>query len=137
MSVNKVILIGHLGADPETKTVSDKTVCQFSLATNESWNDKNGNKQEKTEWHKIVTWGKLAENCGKYLQKGREAYVEGRIQTRNYDDKDGIKRYVTEIVASEVKFLSSGGEKKDSSHRGDSDSPPPPNAGNSGDDIPF
>lgn len=137
--VNKVILIGHLGGDPEAKAVGDKTVCQFSIATNESWTDKSGNKQEKVEWHKIVVWGKLADNCAKYLSKGREVFVEGRIQTRTYDDKEGIKRYMTEIVANEVKFLGGGDkDKKESSSKprvGSDEAPPPTFA--PGDDIPF
>lgn len=135
MSINKVMLIGHLGSDPESKTVNDKTVCQFSIATNESWNDKQGNKQEKVEWHRIVTWGKLADNCTKYLSKGREVYVEGRIQSRSYDDKGGNKRYITEIVANEVKFLGGGDRDK----KGHSDEPPPgfSSKGGGGDDIPF
>jgi single-strand DNA-binding protein len=104
--INKAILIGNLGTDPELKTTSSGTeVCEFSLATNESWTDKSGQKQEKTEWHKIVVWGKQADACSKYLSKGRSAFVEGKIKTRSWEDKDGNKRYTTEIVANDVQFL--------------------------------
>ncbi|HLT23220.1 MAG TPA: single-stranded DNA-binding protein [Bacteriovoracaceae bacterium] len=106
MSVNKVILLGRLGQDPELKyTPGGAAVCNFSLATTESWTDKSGQKQEKTEWHRIVVWGKLAELCNQYLSKGRQAFVEGRLQTRAWDDKDGNKRYTTEIMASTVQFI--------------------------------
>ena len=107
--VNKVILVGNLGRDPELKHLpSGQAICQFSIATSESYTDKAGQKQEKTEWHRIVAWEKLAEVCGKYLGKGSKVYVEGKLQTREYE-KDGQKHYQTEIVAREVKFLS---EKK-------------------------
>ena len=106
MSVNKVILLGRLGQDPELKyTPGGSAVCNFSLATTESWTDKSGQKQEKTEWHRIVVWGKLAELCNQYLSKGRQAFLEGRLQTRSWDDKDGNKRYTTEILASTVQFI--------------------------------
>jgi single-strand DNA-binding protein len=107
MSVNKVILLGRLGQDPELKhTPSGAAVCNFSLATSESWNDKNsGQKQERTEWHRVVVWGKLAELCNQYLAKGRQAFVEGRLQTRSWDDKQGQKRYTTEINATTVQFI--------------------------------
>lgn len=108
--VNKVILIGRLGKDPEVRyTSSGGSVATFSLATSESWNDKQGQKQERTEWHRIVAWGELGEICGQYLSKGGEAYVEGRLQTREWQDKEGNKRYTTEIVASTVQFLGSKG----------------------------
>lgn len=114
-SINKVILIGNLGSDPEVKyTPSGTAVANFNIATNESWNSKDGKKEEKTEWHRIVVWSKLAELCGEYLAKGRTVYVEGRLQTREWNDKDGNKRYTTEIVANTVQFLggpSAGGEK--------------------------
>src|SRR5207237_10846820 len=107
--VNKVILVGNLGADPDMRyTPSGQGVCEMRLATSESWNDKSGQRQERTEWHRIVVWGKRAEICSKYLSKGRQVYVEGRIQTRTYDDKDGNKRYITEIIAQDVQFLSGG-----------------------------
>lgn len=107
MSVNKVIILGRLGQDPELKyTPSGAAVCNFSLATSESWNDKaTGQKQERTEWHRIVVWGKLAELCNQYLSKGRQAFVEGKIQTRSWEDKDGNKRYTTEIAANTVQFI--------------------------------
>lgn len=112
--VNKVMLIGRLGSDPEVRyTTSGGAVANFSVATNESWNDKAGQKQERTEWHKVVVWGKLAEICGQYLTKGRQAFVEGRLQTREWTDKEGGKRYTTEIVAQNVQFLG-GGEKNQS-----------------------
>ena len=110
-SVNKVTLIGRLGKDPELKyTASGTPFCRFSMATDDSWNDKNsGERQERTEWHNIVVWGKQAESCGQYLSKGRQVYVEGSIRTRSYDDKSGNKRYITEIVAQRIQFLGGGG----------------------------
>ncbi len=109
--VNKVILIGNLGQDPEVRySASGSPVANFSIATSESWNDKNGQRQERTEWHRIVAWGKLAELCGEYLAKGRQVYVEGRLQTRNWEDRDGNKRYTTEIIANQVTFLGGRGE---------------------------
>lgn len=112
MSVNKVILLGRLGTDPELKyTPSGAAVCNFSLATSESWNDKGGNKQEKTEWHRIVVWSKLAELCNQYLKKGRQAFIEGRIQTRQWEDKTGNKRYTTEIMATSIQFIGDRGER--------------------------
>ena len=106
MSVNKVMIIGRLGQDPEMKyTPSGAAVCNFSVATSESWTDKSGQKQEKTEWHRIVVWGKLAELCNQYLAKGRQAFIEGKLQTRSWDDKDGNKRYTTEVLANTVQFL--------------------------------
>src|SRR5215831_9926329 len=111
-SVNKVILIGNLGSDPEVKyTPSGSAVANFNIATNESWTSKDGKKEERTEWHKIVVWNKLAELCGEYLSKGRPAYVEGRLQTREWNDKDGNKRYTTEIVAQTIQFLGGTGER--------------------------
>lgn len=107
--INKVIIIGRLGADPEVKTVSgDNTVARLSVATSENWTDKNGQKQERTEWHRIVVWGKLAELCGRYLSKGRQVYAEGRLQTRSWEDQQGQKRYSTEIVATNIQFLGGG-----------------------------
>jgi single-strand DNA-binding protein len=110
-SVNKVILIGNLGNDPEVKfTPSGTAVTNFSLATNEVWNNKEGNREERTEWHRIVCWARTAELCGEYLSKGRPVYLEGRLQTREWEDKEGKKRYTTEIVAQTVKFLGGRGE---------------------------
>jgi single-strand DNA-binding protein len=110
--VNKVIIIGNLGKDPELRhTGQGQAVATFSLATSDAWTDKNGQKQERTEWHRVVVWGKLAELCQKYLAKGRKAYIEGRLQTRAWDDKDGQKRYTTEIVANTVQFLDSAADR--------------------------
>jgi single-strand DNA-binding protein len=109
--VNKVIIIGRLGADPEMKAVGQgQTVTRLSVATSENWTDKSGQKQERTEWHRINVWGKQAENCGKYLSKGSQVYVEGRLQTRSWED-NGQKKYSTEIVATTVQFLSTNGNK--------------------------
>ncbi len=108
-SVNKVILVGNLGKDPEVRfTPSGRAVSKFSLATTDSWTDQESGRQERTEWHNIVVWGKQAENCGQYLAKGRQVYIEGAIRSRSYDDKDGNKRYITEIVAQRVQFLGGG-----------------------------
>ena len=105
-SVNKVILIGNLGRDPEARYTQNGTaVANFTLATNEVWTDKGGERQERTEWHRIVVWGKQAEICGQYLTKGRQIYVEGRIRTRQWQDQQGQKRYSTEIVAQTVQML--------------------------------
>ena len=123
MSVNKVIVLGRLGQDPELKyTPSGAAVCNFSVATSDSWTDKEGKKQEKTEWHRIVVWGKLAELCNQYLSKGKQAYVEGKLETRSWD-KDGTKMYTTEVKASTVQFLGqSGGGAPSSSDEGSSES---------------
>ena len=109
MSVNKVILVGRLGQNPEVRyTPSGAAVANFSVATNESWTDKSGQKQERTEWHKVVVWGKLAELCNQYLAKGRQVYLEGRMQTRQWQDKDGQTKYTTEVQAQTVQFLGGG-----------------------------
>lgn len=109
--INKAILIGRLGADPEVRYTQDGTmVTTFNLATNEQWKDKNGNKEQRTEWHRIVTFRKLAEICGNYLSKGSLVYIDGRIQTRTWEDKEGNKRYTTEIVAQNMQML----DRKDS-----------------------
>ncbi|MCX8021162.1 MAG: single-stranded DNA-binding protein [Syntrophorhabdaceae bacterium] len=108
-NVNKVILIGRLGADPELRYTTESTpVATFRIATTETWKDKNGNKQEKTEWHTIIAWRKLAEIASGYLKKGRLVYVEGRIRTREYDAKDGTKRRVYEIEATDMKLFPTG-----------------------------
>lgn len=115
MSVNKVILIGNLGKDPELRyTPSGTAVATFSLATSETYKDRDGNKQKKTEWHNIVVWRQLAEVCGKYLHKGKQIYVEGKIQNRSYDDRDGNKRYISEVVASQMTMLGSRNDGHDS-----------------------
>jgi single-strand DNA-binding protein len=115
--VNKVILVGRLGADPEVRyTASGTAVGNFRLATSENWTDKGGQRQERTEWHRVVCWGKLAELAGEYLSKGRQVYIEGRLQTRQWDDRDGNKRYTTEIVTREMQFLGSRSNAGDSAH---------------------
>ncbi|MBI4411629.1 MAG: single-stranded DNA-binding protein [Deltaproteobacteria bacterium] len=109
-SINKVILIGNLGGDPEVRfTPGGQAVANFNIATNERWKDKNGQPQERTEWHRIVVWGRLAELCRDYLAKGRRVYLEGRLQTRKWEDKQGQTRYTTEIVAQVLQFLDSAG----------------------------
>ncbi|HEX9777956.1 MAG TPA: single-stranded DNA-binding protein [Geopsychrobacteraceae bacterium] len=112
MSVNKVILVGNLGKDPELRyTPSGAAVATFSLATTERYKDRDGNRQEKTEWHNIVVWRQLAEICGKFLHKGKQVYIEGKIQTRSYDDRDGNKRYITEVVADQMQMLGRAGDE--------------------------
>src|SRR4051812_19316083 len=146
-SVNKVILIGNLGADPELKyTPSSRPLCNMRIATTDVFKDKSGQRQEKTEWHRITVWGDMAENCSKYLAKGRSVYVEGRLQTRSYD-KDGQKHYATDVVAERVVFLGGGdGEKRGGSGGGRQrdtgrGAEEPPASDSSGppadDDIPF
>jgi len=146
--INKVILIGRLGRDPEVRYTPDGTaVANFSIATSESWTDKSsGEKREKTEWHRIVAWRRLGEICGEYLSKGREVYVEGKLQTRSWE-QDGITRYSTEIVASTVQFLGgrdAGGQGPQTGQGSgaggfqDQGYPDPPNLQNEpDDDIPF
>ena len=129
-SLNKAELIGYLGKDPEVRyTQSGDAVASFSVATTESWKDKDGNQQERTEWHNIVVWRKLAEVCGQYLHKGSRVYIDGRIQTRSYE-KDGVKKYVTEINAANLIMLDGAkGERADSA--------PPPAEETSKEDLPF
>ena len=119
-SVNKVILIGNLGADPELRTTQGgQVVASLRIATTDAWTDKGGGRQERTEWHAVTVWGKTAENCGKFLAKGRQVYVEGRLQSREYQDKEGQTRKVWEVVADAVTFLGAGearGEKQGSPH---------------------
>ncbi|MBS2025915.1 MAG: single-stranded DNA-binding protein, partial [Deltaproteobacteria bacterium] len=131
--VNKVILIGNLGKDPEVRyTPGGQAVANFNIATNETWNDKSGQKQERTEWHRIVAWGKTAELCGQYLSKGRQVYIEGQLQTREWNNKEGVKQYTTEVVAKQVTFLqggergSGGGGARGGKGGGDDFGPPPP-----------
>ena len=138
-SVNKVMLVGNLGKDPEVRyTGSGVAVATFSVATNESWKDQDGNAQERTEWHNIVAWRKLAEICGQYLKKGSKIWLEGRLQYRTYDDKNGVKRYVTEIVMNEMVMLDSrgGGGQGGSSDAGSS-GPEQPAMPDPADDLPF
>lgn len=109
--VNKVILIGNLGGDPEVRyTPGGAAVANVTLATNESWNDREGQRQERTEWHRLVFWSKLAEIVGQYLKKGSKIFVEGRLQTRQWDDQSGQKRYTTEIVVTDMQMLDGRGE---------------------------
>jgi single-strand DNA-binding protein len=109
--VNKVIILGNVGADPELRyTPGGAAVTNFNIATNESWTDNNSEKQERTEWHRIVVWGRLAEICNQYLRKGSKVYVEGRLQTRSWEGQDGQKRYTTEVVAREMQMLDGRGE---------------------------
>lgn len=115
--LNKVLVIGSLGKEPELKyTPSGQAVATFSVAANESYTDKEGNKVEKCEWFRIVAWGKLAELCGQYLNKGRQVYVEGKLQTRKYNDKDGAEKTIVEVVAREVQFLGSKQDGSGQSH---------------------
>ncbi len=135
--VNKAILIGRLGKDPEVRYTPDGTmVTTFRMATDEQWKDKNGEKVQRTEWHQIVTYRKLAEICGNYLVKGKLVFIEGRIQTRNWEDKEGVKRYTTEIVANDMKMLDSKGQAK----AGDDATPDAsyaPNGGTPMEDVPI
>ena len=142
--VNKAIIIGNLGADPEIRyTQSGTQVATFSVATTERWKGQDGQMQENTEWHRIVAWGRLAEICGEYLNKGSKVYIEGRIQTRKWQDQDGNDKYTTEIVAREMKMLSprggesSGGSSYGGSSGADSFPEPPPGYGGTGEDVPF
>jgi single-strand DNA-binding protein len=146
-SLNKVMLIGHLGKDPEIRYTSEGSpVANFSLATSESWTDKSGSRQERTEWHNIVAWKNLAELAKRFLAKGRQVYIEGRIQTREWNDRDGNKRRTTEVIASQMVLLGSrpqgmdaGIQPMDSPARTASDSSEPPfgDAGITDSDIPF
>jgi single-strand DNA-binding protein len=132
-SVNKVVLVGHLGGDPETRyTPSGTAVANFNLATNETWRDANGELQDKTEWHRCVMFGKSAEMAGELLKKGQLVYLEGKLQTRNWEDKDGVKRYTTEIVCDIFTML---GRRMDNQN-GKAQATPVA-AGDDEDDLPF
>ena len=143
--INKAILVGNLGADPEVRYTQDGTpVASFNVATTERWKGQDGQMQESTEWHRIVAWRRLADICGQYLQKGSRVYIEGKIQTRKWQDQSGNDRYTTEIVAREMKMLSSRGEGGGSMAGGGGGSSrtsePPPFAfsdSSTGDDVPF
>jgi single-strand DNA-binding protein len=141
--VNKVIIVGRLGADPELKSVGNgQSVARLNVATSENWTGKDGQKQERTEWHRIVVWGRQAENCAKHLSKGRQVYVEGRLQTRSWEDAgSGQKRYATEIVASTVQFLGGGASERSSNTSASDDQfndfGPEPSFDQSSDEIPF
>ena len=133
-SINRVILIGRLGQDPEVKFLDGgNAVCNFSMATSETWKDKQGEKQEKTQWHRVVAWGKTAELAGKYLAKGRQVCVEGSIEYREYTDKEGVKKYSTDIKAQSVTFL---GGKSESAPAASTDYGPAPMTDND-DSVPF
>jgi single-strand DNA-binding protein len=137
--VNKVILIGRLGADPEVRYTNTGTaVANFNMATSSNFTDKNGQKTERTEWHRVVTFGKLAEICGEYLAKGKQVYIEGRLQTRDWEDRDGNKRKTTEIVATSMQMLGSAGEQVRADGR-DLEPPVSDDAANTvtEDDVPF
>ena len=113
--VNKVILVGNLGGNPEVRyTAGGQPVANFRLATTERWVNRNGEKSEMTEWHRVVAWGKLAEICGQYLQKGKQVYIEGKIRTRQWQDQQGQKRYTTEIVVNNMVMLGRAGERMES-----------------------
>jgi single-strand DNA-binding protein len=142
--VNKVILIGNLGSDPDVKfTPSGVPVANFNLATSESWTDRNGERQERTEWHRLVLWRKLAEIAGQYLKKGSKLYVEGRLQTRSWDDQSGQKRYTTEVEVRDMQMLDSRGEAPDAGGRMSGDPGPAaaqgpmPASSEEDDDLPF
>ena len=131
MSLNRAWILGNLGKDPELRfTPSGHAVARFSVATSDQWTDKDGQKQERTEWHNVVVWGKSAEACGHHLAKGRQVLVEGSIRSRSYDDKEGQKRYITEIIAQRVHFL--GGNKGADNVQNE---PPPSSADD--DSVPF
>ena len=135
--VNKVILIGNLGKDPEARySQAGAAIASFNVATTETWKKQDGSKEELTEWHRIVAFGRLGEICGEYLSKGSKVYIEGRLQTRKWDDKDGNTKYTTEIVAREMKMLSprgSGGDSSQGQQYNDQPFPEPV----MGDDVPF
>ncbi len=142
--VNKVILIGNLGSDPEVKyTTNGVPVANISLATSESWTDRNGERQERTEWHRLVLWRKVAEIAGQYLKKGSKIYVEGRLQTRSWDDQSGQKRYTTEVDVRDMQMLDSRGEAPDAGGRMSGDpgpaasQAPMPAGSEEDDDLPF
>ncbi len=133
-SVNKVILLGNLGRDPELRyTPNGTAVANFTIATNETWKDRDGQKQEHTEWHRIVVWGKLAEICGEYLRKGRQVYIEGTLRSRTYKDKEGVEKSVTEVRADNMVMIGRSDGGGQDSGRGTSEKPPE----YSDDDIPF
>ena len=135
--VNKVILIGRLGADPEIRyTPSGAEVATFRMATSESWTNKSGEKEERTEWHRIVAWRGLAKICGEYLNKGKLVYVEGRLRTRSWEDRDGNKRTTTEIEATDMKMLGGVGEASRKAKEAEPESAPPA-VTKEEEDIPF
>ena len=137
MSVNKVILVGNLGKDPDLRyTPSGAAVATFSIATTERYKDRDGNRQEKTEWHNIVAWRQLAEICGKFLHKGKQVYIEGKIQTRSYDDRDGNKKYITEVVADQMQMLGSKSDDQGGNYSGQQNNQATAGAPNQGNQRP-
>ncbi|MFU8819231.1 MAG: single-stranded DNA-binding protein, partial [Desulfurivibrio sp.] len=135
--INKAILIGNLGADPEVRyTQSGDAVASFRIATTETWKKQDGSKEEQTEWHRIVAFKRLGEICGEYLSKGSRVYIEGRIQTRKWQDKDGAERYTTEIVAREMKMLSPKGGGGGGNYGSQTNEEPPFPEPSMGDDVP-
>ena len=133
--VNKLILFGNLGADPELRYIADGTaVAKFSLATSEKFKDRQGNPQERTSWHRVTAWGKLAEICGQYLVKGKQVYIEGKLQYGSYE-KDGVKHYTTDIIANTMQMLGGGGNGSRPQEPEQQWGPPP--GGVPDDDIPF
>ena len=139
--INKVILIGNLGADPEIRyTQSGTPVCNFNVATTERWKGQDGQQQEQTEWHKVVAWRRLAEICSEFLSKGSKVYIEGKLQTRKWQDQNGNDRYTTEIVARDMQMLTPRGASSTNESYGTDggyqDIPPEPPPG-TGDDVPF
>lgn len=136
--VNKAIILGHLGRDPDLNhTQGGQPVCRLNIATSRKYTNKSTNETvDETEWHRVTVWGKQAEHCAKYLAKGRQCYVEGRIRTSSYEDKEGIKRYSTEIVADQVQFIGGKGDSSGDDAPRDGGSPPS-NEPNEDDDIPF
>ena len=144
MGVNKIILIGNLGADPEVRSTSGGTpVANFRLATSETYKNREGQRETRTEWHRVVTFGRLAEICGQYLKKGKQIYIEGRIQTREWEDQTGNKRWTTEIVANQMQMLGragdgGGGSPDDSQETQYADGgSQAPAGGDDDDDLPF
>ena len=144
MSVNKVILVGNLGRDPEMRTTnSGSPVTRLNIATGSAWTDKNGQKQQTTEWHRVVVWDKMADVCNKYLNKGNQVYIEGRLQTRSWEDNQGQKKYTTEVVASRVEFLgqkATAGAQDQSTANGEmekEDFGPEPKFEGSNEEVPF
>jgi single-strand DNA-binding protein len=133
--INKAILVGNLGADPEVKQVGETQVANFRMATSETYTDKQGVKQTITEWHNVVAWRKLAEIVQKYVTKGSRLYVEGKLRTRSYDDANGVKHYVTEIVADTIKML--GSANSGTQQQAQSQTPPPVDSMEGSDDLPF
>jgi single-strand DNA-binding protein len=149
--VNKVIIVGNVGRDPEVRFTKNGTaVATFSVATSERFKDRDGQQQERTEWHRVVAWAQLADICGKYLRKGKQVYIEGRLQTRDWEDKDGHKRYTTEVIANQMQMLGrredgdssgyGGGDEsypRGGSGGGSGSDSPMPSGGAADDEIPF